>query len=55
VWRNGKKMVAVTDPQHRRYRCLRLRLPLEQYTFAVSAFDAAGNESSACAAVQAGK
>jgi alpha-L-fucosidase len=55
VWRNGKKMVAVTDPQYLRYRWLRLKLPLEQYAFAVSAFDAAGNESSVCAAVQAGR
>ena len=47
-WRNGKRMVAVSDPEYVRYRWLRLKLPLEQYTFAVSAFDAAGNESAPC-------
>ena len=55
LWRNGKKMVAVTDPRDLRYRWLRLKLPVEQYTFAVSAFDAAGNESPLSAAAKAAR
>jgi hypothetical protein len=48
-------MVAVSDPHHLRYRWLRLKLPLEQYTFAVSAFDASGNESPPSAAAKAAR
>jgi hypothetical protein len=55
VWRNGKKMVTVTDPRDLRYRWLRLTLPLEQYRFAISAFDAAGNESPLSAAAKAAR
>jgi hypothetical protein len=35
----------MTNPSHRKYTFKRLQPPLTQHTFAVSAFDAAGNES----------
>jgi hypothetical protein len=55
VWRDGKKMAAVTDAHELRYRRLRLKPPLEQSTFAVSAFDAAGNGSLLPAAAMAAR
>jgi hypothetical protein len=50
VWLNGRKVTTVTDPECTRYTFLRLVPPLDGYTFAVSAFDAAGNESEPCPA-----
>jgi hypothetical protein len=50
---DGRKVTTITDPAFARYTFLRLVPPLDAYTFAVSAFDAAGNESEPCAAVKA--
>jgi hypothetical protein len=48
VWLNGRKVTTITDPEYTRYTFLRLVPPVEGHTFAVSAFDAAGNESDPC-------
>lgn len=45
VWLNAQRVTAITDPSCTEYTFRRLKPPLAQYTFAVSAFDAAGNES----------
>ncbi len=45
VWLNGARVTTITDPDHTRYTFLRLGGPPAECTFAVSAFDAAGNES----------
>ncbi len=45
VWLDGAKVSAITDPTCTEYTFLRVKPPLEQHTFRVSAFDAAGNES----------
>lgn len=45
VWLNGARVTAITDPACTHYAFLRLKLPAAEYTFGVSAFDAAGNES----------
>ena len=57
VWRNGKRLTTITDPGCTRYSMLGLEPQLAEYTFAISAFDAAGNESkpSAPAGPVAGK
>jgi len=52
VWLNGQKVTTITDPDYTRYTFLRLKLPLAGYTFAVSAFDAGGNESEPCPAAK---
>lgn len=48
---NGQRVTTITDPDYTRYTFLRLRLPLDTYAFAVSAFDEAGNESEPCPAI----
>jgi hypothetical protein len=45
VWLDGAKVSAITDSTCTAYTFLRLKPPVEEYTFRVSAFDAAGNES----------
>jgi len=45
---NGQKVTTITDPDCTRYTFLRLKPPVAGYTFAVSAFDAAGNEGEPC-------
>jgi hypothetical protein len=52
VWLNGQKVTTITDPDCTKYTFLRLKPPLNGYTFAVSAFDAAGNESASCPTVR---
>jgi len=55
VWLSGKRVTAITDPGHAEYTFKRLKPPVTQYTFAVSAFDAAGNESQPSAAAGIGR
>ncbi len=55
VWLNGQRVTTITDPDHTQYTFLRLKPPLADYAFAVSAFDAAGNESEPCPAAQLGE
>ena len=45
AWVNGKRVTTITDPSHTELPFKRLKPPVTQYTFAVAAFDAAGNES----------
>ena len=51
VWLNGARVTTVSDPGHTRYTLRQLRLRAAQHKFAVSAFDAAGNESDPSASV----
>ena len=44
VWRDGVKLTTVSDPTCTQYAMAGLKAPVTQYRFAVSAFDAAGNE-----------
>jgi len=52
VWLNGARVTAITDPGHTRYTLGRLTPPATQCSFAVSAFDRAGNESQPCPSVR---
>jgi len=49
VWLSGQRVTTITDPSCKEYTFKRLKPPLTQYTFAVSAFDVAGNEGGPCA------
>jgi len=49
VWLSGSKVTTITDPSYTKYVFLRLKPPVGEHTFSVSAFDAAGNESEPCA------
>lgn len=51
VWLNGRRVTTVSDPNYTQYTFRQLPPPIAQYSFAVSAFDAAGNESAASASV----
>jgi len=51
VWLNGQRVTTITDRSCTEYTFKRLKRPLTQYSFAVSAFDAAGNESGPSALV----
>ena len=51
VWLNGARVTTVSDPSYTRYAFRRLRRPVPQHRFAVSAFDAAGNEGDPSASV----
>ena len=44
VWRDGVKLTTVSDPSCTQHAMAGLKTPVTQYSFAVSAFDAAGNE-----------
>jgi len=55
VWLRGSKVTTITDPSYTNYVFLRLKPAVEDYTFSVSAFDAAGNESQPCAPVKAAR
>ncbi|MCK4282864.1 MAG: fibronectin type III domain-containing protein [Candidatus Brocadiae bacterium] len=55
VWLAGRKMSAITDPTCTKYVFRRLMAPVAGYTFSVSAFDAAGNESQPAPAARAGQ
>lgn len=52
IWLNGQRVTTITDPTYTKYTFLGLKAPLSQYTFAISAFDKAGNESRPCRAVK---
>ena len=45
LWLDGERVTKITDPSYGEYTFRRLKPPSTQYTFAVSAFDGAGNES----------
>ena len=49
VWLSGKRVTTITDPGCTAYTFRRLKSSPAQHAFAVSAFDAAGNESGASA------
>ena len=51
VWLNGARVTTITDPTYTCYTFKRLKPSATQYSFAVSAFDAAGNESQTCPTV----